>query len=101
MNFLKTTVEPCKSVVKKTRVDLFPNNGITISSRDEGDEYGCSGKWPRFIVTTSQFTLSTLILIWRYFLEASLERCAASFVDRNGEEIQHDRQQHVETKRNT
>jgi hypothetical protein len=37
MNFLKTTVDPCTSVVKKTRVLLpFPKSGTFASSKRMG-----------------------------------------------------------------
>src|SRR5690349_14136149 len=39
-------------------------------------------------------------LIWRNFLEAALECCAASLVDCDRDVVQHDRQQHVEAKGN-
>src|SRR6266498_1362588 len=100
MNFLKTTVEPCRSVVKKTRVDLFPNNGITISSGH--DRYKCISH--REVTSLNSRPLpnyfTSAVLIGRNFLEAPLECCAASFIDGNSNVVQHDRQQHIEAKGN-
>src|SRR5574341_2020972 len=90
MNFLNTTVEPWRSVVKKTRVIfLLPNSGTAILL-----ERGCFpeqgiGEAARLSIRQS--------LVWGNLFETLFERDAASLVDLHGHKVQDDRQDHVET----
>src|SRR6185503_11687346 len=109
MNFLNTTVEPCTSVVKKTRVVLLPNSGMRAS---KGHECRISISNRSAIITGSgpdsptgttsmgrpyyKCPDSRKVLVGWNFLEAPFERCTAPLICGDCNIVKQNRQQHIE-----